>query len=78
MNISLTLDADGTFDILQFWRETTEFPMLRKVAKWLLAIPASQASDERVFSSTGSTLSVRRTELSGTTLSQLTFIHKNC
>ncbi|OXA36831.1 Zinc finger BED domain-containing protein 1 [Folsomia candida] len=69
-------DDEGP-DVLEFWCGATQFPLLRKVAQRILSIPASQASDERVFSSTGLTLTARRTELSGSTLSNLTFVHKN-
>ncbi|XP_021960628.2 uncharacterized protein LOC110856457 [Folsomia candida] len=63
--------------ILKFWCGATQFPLMQKIAQRILSIPASQASDERVFSSTGLTLTARRTELSGSTLSNLTFVHKN-
>ena len=64
-------------DILKFWCGAAQFPHLQNVAQRLLGIPASQSTDERVFSSTGSTTTAKRTTLSGGTLSQLTFLHKN-
>ncbi|XP_035712280.1 uncharacterized protein LOC110855781 [Folsomia candida] len=65
------------FDILGFWCGATKFPHLQKIAQRLLAIPASQSTDERVFPSTWATSTPRRTLLSAGTLSELTFIHKN-
>ncbi|OXA39143.1 zinc finger BED domain-containing protein 1-like [Folsomia candida] len=71
------LPKESEFDILCFWKSAKEFPTLQKIAKWLLAVPASQASDERVFSTIGKAINPLRTSLSGGTLSQLTLIHKN-
>lgn len=69
--------AEDKFDIVRFWFENKEFPNIRKVAMWMLSIPASQTTDERVFSATGFTLNSRRTNLGSSTLSDLTFISKN-
>lgn len=71
---------DEFVNVLDYWKSsyTQGLPKLKKVALAVLAIPASQTTDERVFSSTGATLSPRRTELKGSTLSNLTFLHKNC
>lgn len=75
--ITISQIAESEFDILCFWKSAKEFPTLQKIAKWLLAVPASQASDERVFSTIGKAINPLRTSLSGGTLSQLTLIHKN-
>lgn len=38
-------------DVLEFWKhQEPQFPRLAKLAKHILAVPASQASVERVFS----------------------------
>lgn len=63
--------------IVQYWKVNTMFQKLRRVAAWLLSIPASSASNERVFSATGFTMNYRRSELSGSTLADLTFVHHN-
>ncbi|CAG7784981.1 unnamed protein product [Allacma fusca] len=68
---------DDNFNILEYWKNNTMFPKLRRIALWLLAIPASSTPSERTFSTTGYTLNARRTELSGGTLSMLTYLHKN-
>lgn len=73
----VTADSDKPLDIVAFWRSATHIPRMQKVAQKILAIPASQASDERIFSATGHTLNARRTELGPDTLSLLTYIHKN-
>jgi len=65
------------FDLLAFWNSFTHLPVLRQVAVRILAIPASQTSDERTFSITGLTLSTRRAALSGSTVSDLTYIKYN-
>lgn len=66
------------FDVAKFWQNhSSVFSRISKIAAWLLAIPASSASDERTFSSTDGTLSARRTNLSPGTLATLTFVHMN-
>lgn len=56
-------------DVLQFWRiHQYEFPTLSKIAKRVLAVPASQLVCERVFSSAGTLISPNRTALSTTSV----------
>lgn len=40
----------GDFDLLDFWKNCLSLPTMRRIASWVLAIPTSQTSDERVFS----------------------------
>jgi hypothetical protein len=70
-------ETDENFCPLDFWQKCKFYPKLRTVALCVLAIPASQASDERTFSITGQTLNDRRSGLHGKAVSGLTFIHKN-
>ena len=67
-------NADGTtsehdLDVLAWWRDTGEkdFPRIAVMARQYLAIPASSATAERVFSFAGLTLSdLRKSLLDGT------------
>jgi hypothetical protein len=54
----LFIFIDDNFKILEYWSTATSFQHLQVIAQRILAIPASQATDERVFSSTGHTLRV--------------------
>lgn len=66
------------FDILDFWRKNCNvFPALGKVARWILAIPASEVADESTFSSANQVMLPRRTLLDADTLSETIMIHKN-
>lgn len=65
------------FDVLKFWSSAKEFPTLQKVARWVLAIPASEASDERIFSDAGYIMKPRTTSLNPGTLSEMVFVHAN-
>src|SRR6202012_3115931 len=56
---------------------TTQFPNIRKVARFILAIPAAKASDDRNFYSSGQVLTPRRTTIEGETLCDFVFIHKS-
>ena len=73
--IARFLDFSENFDILHFWKDTTVFPKLKEVARYILAIPAADTTAERNFSSAGLTLTPRRTLLSRESLSELLFIH---
>lgn len=48
-------------DPIQFWRDTTDFPLLRSVAETVLPVPATSAPVERVFSQAGLCCSKRYT-----------------
>lgn len=65
------------FNILDFWKNANQFPILQRVANWLLAIPASEACDERTFSSAGIYITPKSTNLSPGTLSDMVFMKKN-
>lgn len=65
------------FDILDFCSYCTAFPNLQKLARWVLAIPASEATDERVFSDAGALTTPKMTCLNEETLEEMVLIHQN-
>ena len=70
--------SEKTVDILDFWRVNAgKYPMLARLARRILAIPASSASSERVFSSAGNIFTVRRANLSVSKMEQLVFMKEN-
>jgi hAT family C-terminal dimerisation region len=73
-----SVDADQGIDILLFWKEhQNEFPLLAKVARRILAIPASSAASERLFSRAGRVLEERRAKLSSANADKILFLHHN-
>ena len=65
-------------DILGWWKEnSSKFPMLSRLAKKILAIPASSATSERVFSTAGEICSERRTNLSVHNIEMLVYLKEN-
>lgn len=63
-------------DILNFWKSQNEkFPLLSRLARRTLCIPASSASSERVFSVAGRIIEERRSRLKGETVDSLIFLH---
>lgn len=63
-------------DILTFWQsQSIAFPMLAKVSKMILCIPATSASSERTFSSAGRVLESRRNRLNPGTVDAILFLH---
>lgn len=72
-------NSDGNqTDVLKWWHTNeTKFPLLSKIAKCILSIPASSAASERDFSSAGLTLSDRRTNMCPKRLDDILFLHSN-
>lgn len=67
------LDPKG--NPLEWWRErASAYPLLSVVARKWLAVPASSAASERVFSSAGLTVSKKRTCLKADRVSTLVFL----
>jgi len=65
-------------DPLAWWRENeSSFPVIAKIARIYLAIPASQATCERSFSSAGRICTEIRTLLSPANLEKLTVLKQN-
>lgn len=63
-------------DPLQWWRQRLEtYPLLAVVARKWLAVPASSASSERVFSSAGLTVTKLRNRLKPKRVAELVFLH---
>jgi hypothetical protein len=65
-------------DPLQWWKvREAAFPILSKVAKRLLCIPATSVPSERTFSTAGLTINKRRSSLDAKTADMLIFLNKN-
>jgi polyhydroxyalkanoate synthesis regulator phasin len=65
-------------DLLQWWKLQTEtFPRLRVLAQGILAIPATSAPSERVFSIAGLTIQAKRSRLAPTKVNRIVFVHDN-
>ena len=65
-------------DILTWWKHNQEeLPLLSKLARMILAIPASSAKSERVFSVGGLIVSCRRGSLAPTKVEQLIILKEN-
>lgn len=63
---------------LQWWAShTSNYPLLSKVVRVILAVPATSVSSERLFSRAGQIISDRRSSLTPTHAEQLCFLSKN-
>lgn len=63
---------------LKWWRDNAQiFPLLSRLAKHYLCIPGTSVAAERVFSSAGATVTIRRSSLDPGHVDQLVFLHKN-
>ena len=65
-------------DPLDFWKEKgKQWPLLREVAKTILAIPASSAGSERSFSTMGRLISNNRTTMLHDKVNKLVVLNKH-
>lgn len=72
-----TKNPDGSFtNPLDWWRvKHHQFPLLSKLAIKYLAIPATSAPSERVFSTAGITIANERAKLDPKDAGDLVFLH---
>uniref|UniRef100_A0A803MZP9 BED-type domain-containing protein n=1 Tax=Chenopodium quinoa TaxID=63459 RepID=A0A803MZP9_CHEQI len=63
-------ESEG-FDILKFWHIELKYPTLQKIAKDILAIPASTVASESAFSMGGRVISPHRSRLHANTVEAL-------
>ncbi|XP_072159616.1 uncharacterized protein [Bemisia tabaci] len=78
LNEKVTRSKDKESDPMEWWRcNSGKFPSLASVAKNFLCILATSVSSERVCSTAGNTVSIRRQCLSPLTAPMLIFIHQN-
>jgi len=67
-----TVPADAPFDILQYWKtSSTSYPILARMARDILAVPASTVASESAFSSGEKTISDYRSRLTSETVEAL-------
>ncbi|CAL9708171.1 unnamed protein product [Knipowitschia caucasica] len=65
-------------DPLKYWdSRKTHYPILHKLAKKYLCIPASTVPCERIFTKAGELVSQKRSQLKRTTVEKLLFLNKN-
>ena len=70
--------ADKDRNVLSWWQDNSRrLPLLARLARKILAIPASSATSERVFSTAGEICSERRTNLSVTNIEMLVYMKEN-
>jgi hAT family C-terminal dimerisation region len=67
--------SGSTANPLTWWKDRAErYPLVAAVARKWLAVPASSAASERMFSSAGLTVTDKRTRLTGDKVAQLVFL----
>lgn len=73
------LTSGGVIDILSWWKVIgcSLFPAIAEVARIILAIPATSAPSERVFSTAGRTSCGDRASMKPDTVERLTMAHEN-
>ena len=70
--------AGRNADILTWWRlNQEELPLLSKIARTVLSIPASSAKSERVFSTGGNVVTAKRSRLLPSKAEDLIILKEN-
>ena len=70
--------TDPEVDILKFWKvHEQDLPLLASFARGILSIPATSASSERAFSTTGNIVTTRRENLEPDRVEVLAYKHDN-
>jgi hypothetical protein len=65
-------------DLLQWWKQQVEtFPKLSSLAQGILAVPATSAPSERVFSIAGLVLQAKRSSLAPENVNEIIFVYNN-
>lgn len=74
----MTPTIDGEEDPLAWWKvHRVNFPMLSKLARKFLCIPATSSPSERVFSAGGNVVTCQRSCLKPAKVDMLVFLTKN-
>ncbi len=66
-----------SFDILDFWNDEHQYPIMKRLAFRFLALPASSTTAERGFSAVGQIYDKRRSRLSPSMANKLLFLRMN-
>jgi hypothetical protein len=65
-------------DVLEWWRlQRSTFPRLSQLARAILAVPATSAPSERIFSVAGLAINAKRSCLNPNTADKIIFVHEN-
>lgn len=73
---SLKCPLEINLDLIKWWRERGNlFPLLSKLALWIHSIPASSIPSERKFSSAGSIICEKRSNLKPDSIENILLLH---
>ena len=78
-NVSIALhNTDGSFnEPLAWWKKSTKFPLLATLAHEYLAIHATSAPSERIWSRASRVLSLKRASLKPEVVQRMMFVKEN-
>lgn len=78
LNETLVPVLSESADIYDWWRTNQHsFPILSRIARKYLSIPATSVPSERLFSDAGNQITSKRNQISSEVISKLMFIKRN-
>lgn len=74
----LNENVSPTIDVYDWWNKNKHsYPILSRIARKYLSIPATSVPSERLFSDAGNQITSKRNRLSSKVVSQLLFVKRN-
>ena len=64
-------------DVMTWWESQNTYPNISKLARALLAIPATSVPSERIFSLAGLAINAKRSGLLPSSVDKMIFVHEN-
>ena len=78
LTLPVTTTPDSTFNQLEWWKQNeVQLPMMSRVAKSILSIPATSTPSERLFSKAGFLINKKRANLKPSKVDMMLFLNAN-
>ena len=78
LSLSAAAAVKPALDVLQWWKlHENQLPMMAKLAKHILCVPATSTPSERMFSKAGNLITEKRANLNPKKVDMMLFLNAN-